>query len=806
MNIHLPLGTGRESAPARRWCSRIERVPALALFVVLCFCGCPAIGAQPAQQELPPPTTTLVSSLDLSRLADLAAQRLDARIEYTPGQVTGQVTIRGEVSDAELWSLLNARLADSNLTMVATESPKRFRIVKLDQGLASSAPIVDAMWVDAQGEPAATGRTALTPDSDALRLLVRWPGDLPPGYAAVLVPLRFKSGKEAAELIRPLLTKQAGIVLPLGDSGDRVVIADLWSRVSQVLQLLPDVDSPGAAPVIEEVAIRNMPVAQLIASAKELSAKRDLFGDAATSGKGTSGAELVAGPDGKSVLLITTPSRAAFWKDLIQKLDSAPGVETREHQSTVFGAKEVAALVRDAVGSDAGERFRVVVNDLTGTLIVTATASQHERIAALITKLDQTPASASVRLRSFPIRNRPVSEVAGSLEQLLAAAKEAGTLDVAGPSEGRTGGGSEVAPDGRSSQASETSGRRGSPNPADPGASSLNNATSGAKSSRRVAPGSTSISRDRGSGLSLTVDEGMNAIIAVGEPRMLAQVEALLKTLDVRQPQVMIEAFLVSLTDGQSRSVSVQLQKFTSLGGNAVQLSSLFGASASGNPPDISAPPGTAFTGAVLNPGDFNAVIRAIETVNEGKSTSVPRVLVSNNQDAVFRSVAQQPTSNTSTNTTSTTITSFGGFQDAGTTITVRPQIAEGDQLVLTYSVELSSFTGQPAGGLPSPRQENSVSSVSLIPDGHTVVVGGFELTTKSEDQTRVPILGEIPLLGELFKSKTVSDARTRFFVFIRANVMRHDRFEDLKHAGEKSLVEAGLGDGFPEVEPLVIR
>lgn len=752
------------------------------------------------------PTTTLASSLELSRLTDLAAQRLDARIEYTPGQVTGQVTIRGEVSDAELWSLLNARLADSNLTMVATESAKRYRIVKLDQGLSSSVPLVDAMLVDAQGEPAAAGRAALTPGSDDLRLVVRWPGDLPPGYAAVLVPLRFKSGKEAAELIRPLLTKQAGVVLTLGDSGDRIVIADLWSRVSQVLQLLPDVDSPGAAPVIEEVPIRNVPAAQLIASAKELSAKRDLFGDAATSGKGSSGAELVAGPDGKSVLLITTPSRGAFWKDLIEKLDSAPGVETREHQSTVFGVKEVAALVSDAVGSDAGERFRVVVNDLTGTLIVTATATQHERIAALITKLDQTPASASVRLRSFPIRNRPVREVAGSLEQLLAAAKEAGTLDVAGPSEGRTGGGSEVAPDGRSSQASVTSGRRGSPNPADPGASSLNNATSRAESSRRNSPGTTSISRDRGSGLSLTVDEGMNAIIAVGEPRMLAQVESLLKTLDVRQPQVMIEAFLVSLTDGQSRSVSVQLQKFTSLGGNAVQLSSLFGASASGNPPDISAPPGTAFTGAVLNPGDFNAVIRAIETVNEGKSTSVPRVLVSNNQDAVFRSVAQQPTSNTSTNTTSTTITSFGGFQDAGTTITVRPQIAEGDQLVLTYSVELSSFTGQPAGGLPSPRQENSVSRVSLIPDGHTVVVGGFELTTKSEDQTRVPILGEIPLLGELFKTKTVSDARTRFFVFIRANVMRHDRFEDLKHAGEKSLVEAGLGDGFPEVEPLVIR
>lgn len=220
----------------------------------------------------------------------------------------------------------------------------------------------------------------------------------------------------------------------------------------------------------------------------------------------------------------------------------------------------------------------------------------------------------------------------------------------------------------------------------------------------------------------------------------------------------------------------------------------------------------------VLNPGDFSVVIRALETVNQGRSLTVPRVLVNNNQQATFNSSLQQPFASTNASDTVAT-TSFGGTFDAGTTISVRPQIAQRDHLVLDYQVKLSSFTGSATASpppLPPPRQENSVTSIATIPDGYTVVVGGLEAIADGEGESRVPGLGAIPIIGELFKNRTNQRSRTRFFVFLRANVMRGSAgngFEELKYISDRAAGTDGAGlsseqraGGWPELAPRVIR
>jgi type II secretory pathway component GspD/PulD (secretin) len=151
--------------------------------------------------------------------------------------------------------------------------------------------------------------------------------------------------------------------------------------------------------------------------------------------------------------------------------------------------------------------------------------------------------------------------------------------------------------------------------------------------------------------------------------------------------------------------------------------------------------------------------------------------------------------------------TSLGGTLDAGTSITVRPQIAEGDQLVLDYSVSVSSFVGEAVDpSLPPPRQENRLASVATIPDGYTVVVGGLEIETESEAASRVPVLGSIPLVGSLFENRTRSKVKNRFFVFIRCTVLRSQLFEDLRYVSGIELDEARLEDGWPVLEPRVTR
>ena len=167
---------------------------------------------------------------------------------------------------------------------------------------------------------------------------------------------------------------------------------------------------------------------------------------------------------------------------------------------------------------------------------------------------------------------------------------------------------------------------------------------------------------------------------------------------------------------------------------------------------------------------------------------------------------ARQRSSSTNASSTVAT-TSLGGTLDAGTQITVTPQIADGGQLVLNYSISLSSFVGAASSPtLPPPRQENSLKSIATVPDGYTVVVGGLDVSSESEGQSGVPLLGEIPLLGALFRDRSTSHDHTRFFVFLRCNVMRANNFEDLKFMSKGDLATAKLDDGAPTLEPRIIR
>jgi general secretion pathway protein D len=85
-------------------------------------------------------------------------------------------------------------------------------------------------------------------------------------------------------------------------------------------------------------------------------------------------------------------------------------------------------------------------------------------------------------------------------------------------------------------------------------------------------------------------------------------------------------------------------------------------------------------------------------------------------------------------------------------------------------------------------------------------VVGGLELESDSTSTSQIPLLGDVPLVGELFKSRSTGKSRTRFFVFIRAAVLRNANFEDLKFISERDAAGIRVPDGFPEVEPRIIR
>jgi general secretion pathway protein D len=515
------------------------------------------------------------------------------------------------------------------------------------------------------------------------------------------------------------------------------------------------------------------------------------------------------------------------------RFDRPPSAVTETYLVRAFGTGEVSQLIeascRDAGPQGSGSRWKVVVDDLTATLIVTATPAEHAAIDALLARLAAAPQDARQQVRTFVVRNRPVREVVEVLGGLLDATAAADAGDgtdaelgnaPSGPGRASSGATSTSAP---SNAVVLSTPPPSTPRPQSPpsfasgdgapsssrsiGSSSSGNTVLGggssSGSSNGAGPGVTTLRREN---LTLSTDEGTNTLFVAAEPRAMARIESLLKTVDVRQPQVEIQALVVSLTDDQSLDLGVELSKLEVSGSTIASLSSLFGLSQLSA--SSTAPPagGTGGTGVVLRPGDFSVLVRALETLSKGRSLNIPKAMVFNNRQASLSSVLQQPVLSTNASDTVAT-TSFSGTQDAGTVITVTPQIAEGDHLLLDYSVEISSFVGDSADpALPPPRQQNQLKSVVAIPNSHVVAVGGLQIENDVQGTSQVPLLGDIPILGEAFKSRSNTRTRSRFYVFIRAEIMRQGDFEDLRYLSDKAAADAGIDDGFPVNEPRVIK
>jgi type II secretory pathway component GspD/PulD (secretin) len=141
---------------------------------------------------------------------------------------------------------------------------------------------------------------------------------------------------------------------------------------------------------------------------------------------------------------------------------------------------------------------------------------------------------------------------------------------------------------------------------------------------------------------------------------VLERLGELIEELDVRYLQVLVEALVVSLNESQTRDLGVELQKIGTEGDIMSSAASLFRLG-SPDPSSETLPVarGPGFSATVLEPGLFSAIVRALETLNDGRALTIPKVLVNNNQPAELNSVLQTPFASSNASTTIAT-TSFG--------------------------------------------------------------------------------------------------------------------------------------------------
>ncbi len=790
--IHVDFNRFGRRAPMRH--SRTRSATALVIWMCSLVYLNPWVEAQSAPSKVPQivespnrggSTTELAGELQLARLVDLCAARLSLNIDYESSKLQRTITLRlaGPVSDAELWQLMNRMLNRYSMTSIQT-NPSRF---------PRAYTIVDL--ADARALSGTRDRSAEHFSGDRNEHSIENPPMA--GYSTLLIRIQYLTPDVAIRSIKPFLSNQGSEIVSIGNDG-LVLLSDVEPRLQQAIAILQHIDIEGPPTTMRRIPLSHLTATQLATTLTSLSASRNSLDE---SMRMRIWGQVFADPDDRSIVVVAPQDELLYWESLIAEFDAAPERLSRTYTPRYFALNDVAALIQRTLeatqlntSAATADRITIVEDALTSSLIVVATPRQHLEIASVLNRLNEAPAESRRPLRTFTIENRAVADVLEILRELI----EGGVLENASQPLEQT--------------FADTTDSRLQPTMATPNGRRATDATA------RIEAAQTDVSDEQSQtgvgrnqfgnapSIWLTADKGTNTIIAIGEPRRLVQLEELINTLDVRQAQVMIEAMIVVLNDGQSLDLGVELQKFEVFGSTELNLSSLFGLSTIGDDgmPTLNSPRGG--TAIVLNPGDFSVVIRALQTVSHGRILNIPKVLVNNNEQATLESVLQEPFLSTNASDTVAT-TSFGGTADAGTTIAVKPQIAEGDFLILEYTASLSTFVGESADpSIPPPKQQNSLSSVATIPDGYVIMAGGLEVTSEGDSVSKVPFLGDIPGLGALFQTTSKSASTSRFYVFIRPTIMRNTEFETLKYVSAQDARNAVIESGWPIVKPQIMR
>ncbi len=713
-------------------------------------------------------TLNFPENVDLQVLIDYVGKRNGINFIFDE-QISGRrVTIRANqpIPASSLMTLVESALRMKGLTLSPTEVPNVIRVEQSPQLTSRSLGPDQVLTPEQAGSPTL-----------AITRVLR---------------LRHVGTQRAMEVIGPFLSGPSANVIPLQDQGT-LILTDFASNMARLDALLATVDQPG-----KPVAVRFVPVKHMEITAAEqrltqlLTAQARLRGGPAD--PAASGVVVVPETRTSQMVLMGQDGPVNEAQQLLETIDVPLGLETRAYSLRTASPSQLDRNMRALLGAGAADRiYRSVVERESNLLLVSATSEIHEQVRMLADALDKPQSETQSPVRFYRLENARAPEV---LETLRGIEGEEGlsglSIDgvVAQASQPQRGG-DEGSQDGLVLQ-----GPTGDQINAPPGAG---DGSDDASERRR---GAVRLRDAR-----IMADEPTNTLIVIARPSMHEVYERLIKRLDVRRPQVLIEATIVAIDTTNDFKLGVEIHGSDEANNGTLLNFTQFGLTTEDSTPgDLTLSPGTGFTGALLNADVVEFVIRALESDSRVRVVSRPSVLVNDNAQGVLESETEEPFASVNASNTVAT-TSLGGFASAGTTITVTPQISQGDYLNLKYEVNLSSFVeGSSSENLPPTRQTNSLVSEATIPDGYTIVVGGLTRENINETVDRIPLLGRIPLVEYLFSSRSTEKQQTTLFVFIRAVILRDDQFRDLKVVSGTAARDADVSDELPRSEPAEIR
>jgi len=288
----------------------------------------------------------------------------------------------------------------------------------------------------------------------------------------------------------------------------------------------------------------------------------------------------------------------------------------------------------------------------------------------------------------------------------------------------------------------------------------------------------------------IQADETTNALIITAAPAKFDSLRRIISQLDIRRAQVLVEAVIAEVSTGLSRELGVQFAYVPTerSSGTTPAVGELFtnsqaniaGLIACGTDTALSAVTSGFFVGAAKLSGKdrFAALLRALEGDPATNILSTPQLMTLDNEEAEIVVAQNVPfITGQFTNTGSGTDSAVNPFQtiereDVGITLRITPQINEGDSVILNVETESSSLSPSPvASDLIT--NKRSIKTTVLAKDQQTIVMGGLIEDEFTDDVQKVPLLGDIPLLGHLFKSTSTIKDKQNLMVFIHPVIVR---------------------------------
>ncbi len=479
---------------------------------------------------------------------------------------------------------------------------------------------------------------------------------------------------------------------------------------------------------------------------------------------------VAAMPQANAVVVTDYADNIRRIEAIIDSIESASAADTVvlpvKYASAVEMASQLNKLMQEASTGAAnaadGGRVTIVPDLRSNSLLVRAdTAGRLSKIRSLLTLLDQ-PSQAGANVRVVYLRNAEASRVAQTLRSLLSS--EAG-----------------------SSQASTT-----------PAANAGNNTAQASKAA------------DNNSGPlgnMIQADSASNALIMNVPDAMYQNLRNVIDMLDRRRAQVFVEALVMEVSAERAQEVGIQWQSLSGLGNGGTSViggTNFPGTSnpgilnvATGGTAGISALAGSSgmtigiSKGTVNIPGvgqvlNLGLLARALEKEADGNVLSTPNLMTLDNEEAKivigqnvpFLTGSYSNTGNASGSGNSSVSSPFQTYErkDVGLTLKLTPQISEGGLVKMKILQEVSSVEetsrNNPAGLTTNKR---AIETTVTVDDGSIVAIGGLIQESVSDGENKVPLLGDLPVLGWLFKYQQKQRKKTNLMVFLKPTILRDD-------------------------------